>query len=87
VHERFTSLMSLDLDGVATPAEQMELARHLNEGLACALIWEQWKAIDRLLSKMPCVAPKRDLTVGSLDKPCQSAPRKPQRFFHPPRRR
>jgi anti-sigma factor RsiW len=64
VHERHTSLMSLQLDGVATPKEQLELTRHLDACPACAATWEQWQAIDRLLSTSPSVAPSLDLAQG-----------------------
>ena len=64
MHERYTSLMSLHLDGVATPQEQVALARHLDACPACSAMWEQWQAIDRLMSTSPGVAPSRDLAAG-----------------------
>jgi len=64
VHERFTSLMSLHLDGVATPEEQLELDHHLRACPSCAAMWEEWQAIDRLLSTSPSVIPSCDLAVG-----------------------
>jgi hypothetical protein len=64
VHARYTFLMSLHLDGVASPEEQLELGRHLDACLACAAMWKQWQAVDRLLSTSPSVAPSRDFAEG-----------------------
>ena len=64
MHERYTSLMSLHLDEVAMPEQQLELARHLETCPACSAMWEQWQAIDRLLSTSPGMAPSRDLAEG-----------------------
>lgn len=79
MHERYTSLMSLHLDGVATPEEQLEIVRHLDACPACAAMWEQWQAVDRLLSTSPSVAPSLDfseelsqkLRQHELDRPGQ----------------
>jgi hypothetical protein len=79
VHERFTMLMSLCLDGVATRAERLELAQHVLVCPACATAWEQWKTIDQLLAMAPCAVPPRNLAVGvSLRLHQQASPnRKP----------
>lgn len=75
MHERFTPLMSLHLDAVATPTEQLELARHLRTCPVCNATWEEWQSIDRWLAITPAVAPSCDLvTEVSLRLPRQAPP-------------
>jgi predicted anti-sigma-YlaC factor YlaD len=57
-------LMSLSLDGQATPAEEARLREHLGACIACAAIWEDWKTADRLLSSAPCAAPSSSLLAS-----------------------
>jgi hypothetical protein len=64
VHERITLLMSLALDTMATPAEQLDQARHLIACPACAATWEELQSVDRWLAMTPPVAPARDLVAG-----------------------
>ncbi len=64
MHEPYTSLMSLSLDRVASPEEQLELERHLEACPTCAATWERWQAMDRLLSTSPSVNPSRNLAEG-----------------------
>jgi anti-sigma factor RsiW len=61
VHERFTLLMSLVLDGMATSQEQEELDRHLGLCSSCAAAWQDWQAVDRALSNAPTVVPTQRL--------------------------
>ena len=64
MHQRFTTLMSLQLDGVASQSEQLELGRHLAECPECAAIWEQWQGLDRLLSAAPSAIPSSSLVLN-----------------------
>jgi predicted anti-sigma-YlaC factor YlaD len=66
VHERFTSLMSLVLDGAATPIERQELDEHLDVCSICAATWHQWQAVDRILSTVATVAPSHSLAGAVL---------------------
>jgi anti-sigma factor RsiW len=68
VHERFTALMSLQLDGVTSPSEQLELRQHLAECPECAATWEQWQVFHLLLSAAPPAALSRNLLVDSSQK-------------------
>jgi predicted anti-sigma-YlaC factor YlaD len=65
VHQRYTALMSLQLDGVASQSEQLELGRHLAECPECAAIWEQWQALDRLLLAAPSAIPSSGLVLDT----------------------
>jgi anti-sigma factor RsiW len=65
VHERFTKLMSLCLDGEATSSEQLELQRHLTECPECSRTWVRWHALHKLLLATPSATPRRDLIVGA----------------------
>jgi predicted anti-sigma-YlaC factor YlaD len=64
MHEEITMLMSLALDGQATPKEEARLREHLGACSACAAIWEDWKTADRLLSSAPCAAPSSNLLAS-----------------------
>ena len=64
MHEDMTLLMSLTLDGEATPAEEARLQAHLAMCPTCAATWEDWRAADRLFAKAPIVAPSPDLLAG-----------------------
>ena len=64
MHEDMTLLMSLALDGEATPAEDARLQAHLAICPACATTWEDWRAADRLFAKAPSVAPSPDFLAG-----------------------
>jgi anti-sigma factor RsiW len=75
VHGRYTALMSLQLDGEASPSEQLELWQHLAECSECTAIWAQWQALDELLSGTPAALPPRELTVSSPLSRAQKAPR------------
>jgi anti-sigma factor RsiW len=66
VHERFTALMALVLDGAATPPERQELNRHLDVCSICAATWHQWQAVDGILSTAPTTAPSHDLAAAVL---------------------
>jgi anti-sigma factor RsiW len=56
MHEDYTMLISLVLDGEATPAEQDQLEKHLRECATCGMLWENWRAMDRLLATAPSVS-------------------------------
>jgi predicted anti-sigma-YlaC factor YlaD len=75
VHERFTALMSLQLDGMTSPVEQLELRQHLAECPECAAMWEQWQVFHLLLSTTPSAAPSRNLVVDLSQKADTEAPR------------
>jgi hypothetical protein len=63
VHERFTSLMSLALDGVATSREMEALHRHLAVCSACVEVWQHWQAVDQVLSTAPIAVPSCSLAA------------------------
>jgi len=71
-HERYASLMSVCLDGVATREEWLELTGHLDACSACAGIWERWQEVDRLLSTTPPAVPSRSLVQGVSERLNQS---------------
>lgn len=66
MHDRVTILMSLVLDGVATPAEKLRLDEHLATCPSCAAIWKQWQSVDELLSTAPEKVPSHNLTEEIL---------------------
>jgi anti-sigma factor RsiW len=61
VHERYTSLMSLVLDGVASSREQQELCQHLDVCSACVETWHRWQAVDRMLLRAAVAEPSRSM--------------------------
>jgi len=63
MHGDYTLLMSLALDGEATPAEESRLQEHLRTCTACAAIWDRWQILDRRLATAPLVAPPADLVA------------------------
>jgi anti-sigma factor RsiW len=74
VHTRITALMSLTLDGVATPDEQREMQEHLDDCPECAATWVQWQALHDLLSTTPSATLSHDL-ANTLSRPeCGEAP-------------
>lgn len=56
MHREYTQLMSLVLDGEATPAEAQRLREHLDACGACSETWRQWRAIDRRFAATPALA-------------------------------
>jgi anti-sigma factor RsiW len=64
MHDEYTMLMSLSLDGEATPDEQARLRAHLSACDVCAVTWEKWRAADRLLSAAPVAQAPADLLAG-----------------------
>lgn len=57
MHEHFTKLMSLVLDGEATLEERAQLDMHLRTCLACADVWDAWQKADRLLRQASIMVP------------------------------
>ena len=64
MHEPFTVLMSLVLDGEATPAEEARLREHLKVCRTCMAVWQQWQALDQHLTAAPVLRPPRDFMTG-----------------------
>jgi anti-sigma factor RsiW len=62
MHNDYTLLMSMMLDGEATAAEESAVREHLRMCGSCAAIWERWQAVDRRLAAAPLLAPAADLT-------------------------
>ena len=62
MHTDYTLLMSLMLDGEATPADEQRMREHLRTCGACAGVWERWQALDRRMVAAPHVEPAIDLT-------------------------
>ena len=62
-HTQYTELMSLILDGEATPGQQGMLRKHLLECPDCASVWTAWKAFDAGFKEAPMLAPSPDLAL------------------------
>lgn len=66
MHGEYTVLMSMALDGEATPAQMARLQEHLRTCGACAEAWRRWRVLDRQLSSAPAVAPPVGLVEGVM---------------------
>ena len=62
MHEAYTELMSLVLDGEATLQQVTALHAHTSVCSACAMTWGQWQALDTQLHAAPLVTPAPGLT-------------------------
>lgn len=61
MHREYTQLMSLVLDGAASPEEAGRLREHLVSCPSCTETWERWRAVDWQLSAAPMMPVPRDL--------------------------
>jgi len=66
MHADYTMLMSVVLDGEATPDEMQRLREHLRACAACAGVWERWQAVDRRLDAAPLVSPALTFTENVM---------------------
>jgi anti-sigma factor RsiW len=56
MHEKYTFLMSLHLDGETTAEERLALHEHLQHCPGCAILWRDWVDTDRLMRTQPLAA-------------------------------
>jgi predicted anti-sigma-YlaC factor YlaD len=57
MHSDYTMLMSVALDGEATPDELERLREHVRTCAGCAGIWERWQVVDRRFDAAPPMTP------------------------------
>jgi predicted anti-sigma-YlaC factor YlaD len=62
-HTQVTELMSLLLDGEATPGQEETLRTHLRECPDCGALWAAWQALDAGFKAEPMVAPPPGLAL------------------------
>jgi len=61
MHEAYTKLMSLILDGEGTPIREARLWKHLARCRMCRGTWENWQGVHRLMEPAPCALPPQIL--------------------------
>lgn len=66
MHQEYTMLMSLVLDGEATSAEMRRLQEHLRSCADCAATYGRWQALHGRLAAAPSVEPPSSLAIGVM---------------------
>ncbi len=59
----YTVLMSLVLDGEASPEQREQLQAHLRSCRSCAATWQRWQELDGRFAQAPAVALPRDFAA------------------------
>jgi hypothetical protein len=63
-HEQCATIMSLVLDGEATPSEEAALDAHLAVCAPCMATWRRYRQLDRQLASAPLLCPPAGFAQG-----------------------
>ena len=64
LHDEYTMLMSLILDGEGEDVDKARLQEHLRSCGTCGLTWQRWQELDRRFALAPVLAAPVDLAAN-----------------------